>query len=59
MMPDYKRLAGNYSHLLLSVLLLLLLAGIGRAQNLSGSTPLGMAPGAPADSYNLNSFENS
>jgi hypothetical protein len=39
-------------------LLLLLTAGYSLAQDLSGTTPLGAAPGAPAGSYPLSGFEN-
>ena len=45
-------------NLLCAALLLLLLAGRAAAQDLSGTTPIGVAPGAPAGSYALSGFDN-
>jgi RHS repeat-associated protein len=42
----------------LAIVLLFLAASQSSAQDLSGSTPLGLAPGAPAGSYALSDFEH-
>jgi RHS repeat-associated protein len=55
---NHRSICGLTSRLVISITLLILLSGDVSAQNLSGSTPLGLAPGSPQGSYNLSEFEN-
>ncbi len=55
---NHRSISGLTSRLVTSIALLILLSGAVSAQNTSGSTPLGLSPGAPQGSYNLSDFEN-